>query len=298
MRRMPCQGLRTRSAEAMRPVNITELEVTFVDNEGDAFCQEVVEGPRRPVELLGVPVNLHGAAAPCIGHDGFDESPPRPRSSRFPRYEQVLEIAVAGSAPGGRVDQRIRDADELTAIGLGDKAEHVVTLVAEPLEGMAAHLFCQLFPVEAEVSLPQDPPPIPVLAADVADHGPSLDGQIATGRADGSSIPWHTALIIRTLALLTISEGAKLGANVHRHRATSGDVQRFSLRPEPTSGDTGRRQATLGKCLLVRESAPGRLSSTACGPTGHEDLSSRSRVRVALGAPTKSQVRPHEPRWS
>ena len=59
-----------------------------------------------------------------------------------------------------------------------------------------------------------------------------------------------------------ISRGAKLGANVHRHRATSGDVQRFSLRPEPTSGDTGRCQATLGKCLL----------------------SSRSRVRVALGA--------------
>src|SRR5215469_13567846 len=70
------------------------------------------------------------------------------------------------------------------------------------------------------------------------------------------------ALIIRTLALLTTSRGAKLGASVHRHRATSGDVQRFSLRPEPTSGDTERRQATLGKCLL----------------------GSRKRVRVALGA--------------
>jgi hypothetical protein len=55
----------------------------------------------------------------------------------------------------------------------------------------------------------------------------------------------------RRLALLTTFRGAKLGANAHRHRATSGDVQRFSLRPEPTSGDTGRRQATLGNRLLV-----------------------------------------------
>lgn len=31
-------GPRTRSAEAMRPANNTGLEVTFVDNEGDAFC--------------------------------------------------------------------------------------------------------------------------------------------------------------------------------------------------------------------------------------------------------------------
>jgi hypothetical protein len=38
MRRMPCQGPRTRSAEAMSPAGNTGLEVTFVDNEGDAFC--------------------------------------------------------------------------------------------------------------------------------------------------------------------------------------------------------------------------------------------------------------------
>jgi hypothetical protein len=39
---MRCQGLRTRSAEAMRPANgpagTTGLKVAFVDNEGDAFC--------------------------------------------------------------------------------------------------------------------------------------------------------------------------------------------------------------------------------------------------------------------
>jgi hypothetical protein len=78
----------------------------------------------------------------------------------------------------------------------------------------------------------------------------------------GSSIGWHAALITWTLALLRRFRGAKLGANVHQHQATSGDVQRFSLRSVPTSGDTGRCQAALGKCLL----------------------SSRSRVRVALGA--------------
>jgi hypothetical protein len=64
--------------------------------------------------------------------------------------------------------------------------------------------------------------------------------------------------------------GTKRGANEHRHRATSGHVQRFSLRLEPMSGDTGRRPATLGRCLL----------------------SSRSRVRVALGAPSFVATRP------
>lgn len=42
MRRMPCQGPRTRSAEAMSsanaPAGTAGLKVTFVDNEGDAFC--------------------------------------------------------------------------------------------------------------------------------------------------------------------------------------------------------------------------------------------------------------------
>jgi len=69
-----------------------------------------------------------------------------------------------------------------------------------------------------------------------------LDEAVGWSRVPG----WHAKLIIRTLALLTRSRGAKLGANVHRHRATSGYVQRFSLRLEPTSGDTRRCQATLG----------------------------------------------------
>ena len=80
--------------------------------------------------------------------------------------------------------------------------------------------------------------------------GPAIQGEVAVrSRASG----WCAALILRTLALLTTFGGAKLGANAHRHQATSGDVQRFSLRPEPTSGDIGRCQATLGEWLLVRD---------------------------------------------
>ena len=57
-------------------------------------------------------------------------------------------------------------------------------------------------------------------------------------------------LNMRTLALLTRSRGAKLGANSHRHRAMPGYIQRFSLLPEPTSGHAGRGQAVLRDCLL------------------------------------------------
>jgi hypothetical protein len=66
----------------------------------------------------------------------------------------------------------------------------------------------------------------------------------------------------RTLALLTRSWGAKRGANDHRHRATSGHAQPLSLRQNGTPGHGGRRQAVFRECLL----------------------SSRSRVRVAVGA--------------
>ncbi len=69
-------------------------------------------------------------------------------------------------------------------------------------------------------------------------------------------------LRIRTLALLTIFLGAKLGANDRRHRAMSGHVQPFLGQMNSTSSHTRRRQAVFRECLL----------------------SSRSRVRVAVGA--------------
>ena len=73
---------------------------------------------------------------------------------------------------------------------------------------------------------------------------------------------WHEMLNVQTFALLTRSLGAKLGASSHGHRAMPGHIQRFSLRPNGTSGHVGHRQAVLRECLL----------------------SSRSRVRVAVGA--------------
>jgi hypothetical protein len=66
----------------------------------------------------------------------------------------------------------------------------------------------------------------------------------------------------RTLALLTRVRGAKRGASNRRSRAASGYIQPLPRRPNGTSGDTWHHQATLRKCLL----------------------SSRSRVRVAVGA--------------
>jgi len=69
-----------------------------------------------------------------------------------------------------------------------------------------------------------------------------------------------------TLALLTIFLGAKLGASAHRHGAMPGYVQQLSVRLNGLSGHTWHHKATLRKCLL----------------------SSRSRVRVAVGAHTRS----------
>ena len=71
---------------------------------------------------------------------------------------------------------------------------------------------------------------------------------------------------VRTLALLTKS----LGANDHRHRATSGHVRPLSRQLDGTSGHTQDRPGTLRKCLL----------------------SSRSRVRVAVGAQVREYGSP------
>ncbi len=99
-----------------------------------------------------------------------------------------------------------------------------------------------------------------------APHGPSS----AVGAASltrvrsvaGLAIRWPHRVLARTLALLTRSRGAKRGANDHRHGATPGHIQPLSLQSDGTLGHTRQRPATFGKCLL----------------------SSRSRVRVAVGA--------------
>src|SRR5262249_10164453 len=56
--------------------------------------------------------------------------------------------------------------------------------------------------------------------------------------------------------------GAKLGANDHSYRATPGHIQPLRLQLNGSSSHTRRRQAAFRECLL----------------------SSRSRVRVAVGA--------------
>src|SRR5690349_23029430 len=68
--------------------------------------------------------------------------------------------------------------------------------------------------------------------------------------------------VTRTLALLTRFRGAKRGANDRRHRATPGHVRPLVLARNGTLGHIRRCTETLRKCLL----------------------SSRSRVRVAVGA--------------
>jgi hypothetical protein len=96
--------------------------------------------------------------------------------------------------------------------------------------------------------------------------GPGLTGQ-------GRWLCSHDrprAMSIRTLAPLRRFLGAKLGANDHRRQATTGHIQPLSLQRNGTSGHIWHRTATFRKCLL----------------------SSRSRVRVAVGA----QVRGLQPR--
>ena len=73
---------------------------------------------------------------------------------------------------------------------------------------------------------------------------------------------------VRTLALLTGFRGAKRGANDYRVRATPGHMQPSVPRPNGTSGHMQHRPGTLRKCLL----------------------SSRSRVRVAVGAQVKDYL--------
>jgi hypothetical protein len=83
----------------------------------------------------------------------------------------------------------------------------------------------------------------------------------------GLKLRWpNLAPGIRTLALLTRLLGAKLGANDHRLGDTPGPVQPLSSRPNGTSGHIQHLPGTLRKCLL----------------------SSRSRVRVAVGAQLSS----------
>jgi len=69
---------------------------------------------------------------------------------------------------------------------------------------------------------------------------------------------------IQILASLTRIRGAKRGANHHRHQATPGHIERSGMEERGTSGRIQHHPAVLRKCLL----------------------SSRSRVRVAVGAQT------------
>ena len=69
--------------------------------------------------------------------------------------------------------------------------------------------------------------------------------------------------------------GAKLGANDHRHAATPGHVQPFSLQQNGTSAHIRRRQATFRECLL----------------------SSRPRVRIALGAQVRTMLLSRSDGW-
>src|SRR5271166_908201 len=106
--------------------------------------------------------------------------------------------------------------------------------------------------------------------------GPSLTAGTARSfirvrLAAGLPIRWpYHVLSIRTLAWLTRSRGARRGANDHRREATPGHIQPLSLRRNGTSGYAGRRQAVFRECLL----------------------SSRSRVRVAVGAQVRGLVPP------
>ena len=92
-------------------------------------------------------------------------------------------------------------------------------------------------------------------------HGHQRGAAPRRARLEWAGTPkW--ALCTRALALLTRLRGAKQGANDHRHTATSGHIQPLLLQLDGTSGHTGRCHAASRDCLL----------------------SSRSRVRVALGA--------------
>ena len=73
---------------------------------------------------------------------------------------------------------------------------------------------------------------------------------------------------IRTLARLRRSRGANRGANGHRRRAASGDGQLPSVQFNSSSGHAQHRPPTCWKCLL----------------------SSRSQVRILLGALTREYV--------
>ena len=91
-------------------------------------------------------------------------------------------------------------------------------------------------------------------------EAPGLSGTAAVSRRRIQSA--RRGLNIQKLALLTRFLGAKLGANDHRHRAIPGRIQPLSLRLTGTSGYPAPHSATFRECLL----------------------SSRSRVRVAVGA--------------
>ncbi len=97
--------------------------------------------------------------------------------------------------------------------------------------------------------------------------GPSLTAGTARSfigvrLAAGLPVRWpYHVLIIRTLAWLTRSRGAGRASD-HRREAAPGHIQPLSLRRNGTSGHAWRRQAVFREC----------------------PLSSRSRVRVAVGA--------------
>ena len=83
------------------------------------------------------------------------------------------------------------------------------------------------------------------------------------------------ALGLQQSQIVARSWGANWGANDGRHQAALGDVEPLSMQLDATSGDVRRRLATPGKCLL----------------------SSRSQVRILLGAQVRGLSWPSEGSW-
>src|SRR5215210_3368281 len=97
-----------------RPFCAISPPLPFVDDERRRVGHRVVERAGLGVVLLGVPVDAVRAATVGLGVDALYEEPPGPRTAIAARDEEVLQVAVGPGRPGRRVEDRVRQPDQVS----------------------------------------------------------------------------------------------------------------------------------------------------------------------------------------
>ena len=103
------------------------VEIDLVVHESGVGGDGVVKSSRSGVVLLGQPVDLRESGVACRVADVVDQGAPDAGPAAVGGDEQILEVAVAGAAPGRRMGEPVDQTDGATLVVTCDRTVDTVT---------------------------------------------------------------------------------------------------------------------------------------------------------------------------